>query len=144
MLEYFVVICVSYIFIFALIFVLIGAGGINKPKQYICKNCGKVFDRAQRLTKHLEKCIAAQNYICDQCDKICHKKDRLIKHMKKHNQTHECDICGKFFEKANTLIKHKERANIFSCDGHCARRFCSRDALQIHQRSTQQQRQQPT
>ena len=33
------------------------------------------------------------------------------------------------------MKRHKERANIFSCDEHCSRRFCSRDEFEKHQRS---------
>ena len=94
MLDYLIIIFISYFSIFVLIITVIGAGAMN-TKKFVCKNCKKSFDRATHLTKHQEKCreegenlIATQNFICEKCDRIFDRKDRLTKHKTKHNAKH--------------------------------------------------------
>ena len=134
MLEYFRIVfgvCVSFII---LIFVVITMSG-GAVKQFICKKCGKLFDRETRLKAHQKKC-GQGDFICEKCDMIFNRESRLTAHRQKHNNKHECNICGHFFQKGRDLRRHKERANVLSCGEHCQRGFCSLDALQTRQRST--------
>ena len=163
--DFVIVIFSCFIFIFALILAFIGMVSKKTDNKFICKNCGKTFNRNKRLSDHLVKCCeegpstSAQNlicnicnknasmethqkkcvpgdFICEKCDKIFDRQSSLIKHREKHNETHECEICGNFFRKTRDLRQHKERANIFSCNRHCERRFCNLDALYKHERTT--------
>ena len=80
----------------------------KERQQHKCNECEEIFLYRHLLTKH-KKQAHKKNFICKECNKIFKSKENLKNHMKTHLETREkykCDHCEKSYTKKSNLTKH--------------------------------------
>ena len=92
----------------------------NAASVFICKYCGKIFDRIGHCQNHEVTHTGELPYECDFCDRKfsmrCNKK-RHIDEMHIKDKKHECDKCGKKFSRNYHLKRH--RKSMENANGKC-------------------------
>ncbi|ODM95751.1 putative zinc finger protein [Orchesella cincta] len=75
----------------------------RREKSFPCKECGKVFPRADTLRRHVQSKHEPEEtmpYCCDHCGKMFGRKDRLVQHARTHftqSESFDCHLCGATF-----------------------------------------------
>ena len=125
--------------------------------KFICLQCDKVFDRAQRLQDHQNK--KSCNTVCTRCNHKFRDRSLLEKHQKNpvynvcdicdvqfchlndyrnHQRTvhgvnpTKCTVCFKEFRNDRELKSHQKNPSYNDCDV-CDKRFCSDRDYNSHQ-----------
>ena len=99
-------------------------------QQFICQNCGKVYEKLAYLTRHTElgKCVrprqnavaseCSESLTCSKCKTSFSKRSNLTRHLKKAScrslqktSIFECQRCKKTFSSAGTLKLHSRTHN---------------------------------
>ncbi|KAJ3010770.1 UNVERIFIED_CONTAM: hypothetical protein HDU68_001993 [Siphonaria sp. JEL0065] len=89
-----------------------GGGGGGAKGHFVCTepNCGKVFDRAQKLKSHAVSHKADRPFICGYCNLAFQRNHDLTRHMRLHTneKPHKCmaNGCQKSFMRADALKRH--------------------------------------
>ena len=75
----------------------------------MCDQCGKAFNQAVNLTRHIRTHTGVKSCVCDYCGKAFRAAGTLTTHMRTHTgeKPYECDQCGKAFSRAKYLTVHK-------------------------------------
>ncbi|XP_073450480.1 uncharacterized protein [Aquarana catesbeiana] len=110
----------------------------DKPKQYICSECGKGFSLYSYLTKH-QRCHSDEKpFTCIECGKCFRYKPSLVAHQRVHTgeKPFSCTECGKLFVtkfnlKAHAKVHTGEKP--VECPA-CGRCFSNNPALVKHLR----------
>ncbi|XP_059475381.1 zinc finger protein 423-like isoform X2 [Neocloeon triangulifer] len=111
----------------------------EKPKSYLCHQCGAVLTRRDSLLLHQARKHSKFQYKCAICKKGFKIESQYHAHQKSHsgNKEHKCDICGRAFALRNYLLSHLKRhtkqKNFLQCP-HCPRKFSSNETLQVHEK----------
>lgn len=82
--------------------------------DFVCDECGKVFNDRHNLRAHKKRHSKIETYICDVCGKSLRTRRNLRFHLRTHD--HElapvtqfiCEICGKDFDKRGLLNSHRQ------------------------------------
>ncbi|KAL3426552.1 C6 transcription factor [Phlyctema vagabunda] len=56
------------------------------PARHQCRICDRVYERADRLTRHLSMHENARRYLCQRCPKSYNRADLLRRHIQTHSQ----------------------------------------------------------
>lgn len=94
----------------------IGASEVSSA-EHICDECGKGFQRATNLKRHIDS-------------QICQKKNKPIK----EKQRFGCEKCGRSFDRKGCLTRHltqRKSACVIKCT-YCELDFISHATLQRH------------
>nr|XP_054751169.1 zinc finger protein 141-like [Lytechinus pictus] len=80
----------------------------NKPKTFVCPECGKVFNAHYNLTRHMPVHTGARPFVCKVCGKGFRQASTLCRHKIIHTneKPHRCHECGKAFNRSSTLNTH--------------------------------------
>ena len=82
----------------------------RKPKAMLpCDTCGKEFDRASLLKRHIRTHTGERPHVCDICNKGFSTSSSLNTHRRIHTgeKPHKCELCGKTFTASSNLYYHK-------------------------------------
>lgn len=108
---------------------------VQKPNQFTCDICGKVFSTKKLLKKHLIRHNEKPTISCEVCGKLFRFKYELTGHARSHSgPTFQCDICSKMFIHKSHLNAHKKRhleQFIAFCD-ICNKGFISQNECTSH------------
>ncbi|XP_041472635.1 zinc finger protein 567-like [Lytechinus variegatus] len=76
-----------------------------------CPTCGKMFKRANELSKHKVIHAATKPHPCSVCDKAFTQKSNLRIHMRQHtgDKPYVCDVCEAAFVNKVSLKNHKKK-----------------------------------
>uniref|UniRef100_A0A3B5R341 C2H2-type domain-containing protein n=1 Tax=Xiphophorus maculatus TaxID=8083 RepID=A0A3B5R341_XIPMA len=106
---------------------------VLKPKKcFVCTYCGKVFERAGHLERHLRK----RTFWCS----VCGKSFQCSSHLSIHHRTHTgekpygCGQCGKRFTQQSSLRVHQRTHSgerPYSCS-QCGKSFIMMHHLKRH------------
>lgn len=80
----------------------------GKQKNFVCSECGKVFNAHYNLTRHMPVHTGARPFICKICGKGFRQASTLCRHKIIHTseKPHKCLTCGKAFNRSSTLNTH--------------------------------------
>lgn len=80
----------------------------NKPKTFVCAECGKIFNAHYNLTRHMPVHTGARPFVCKVCGKGFRQASTLCRHKIIHTneKPHRCHECGKAFNRSSTLNTH--------------------------------------
>ncbi|XP_076358792.1 uncharacterized protein LOC143251227 [Tachypleus tridentatus] len=83
-------------------------GSSKKPRNFVCAECGKVFNAHYNLTRHMPVHTGARPFVCKVCGKGFRQASTLCRHKIIHTQEkpHKCLTCGKAFNRSSTLNTH--------------------------------------
>lgn len=90
---------------------------------HICERCGKGFSYNYRLNRHKEKCYRDKptEFVCEECGLVFEERKKLRTHLRKHNYASKkksvklneplepsifCDLCGKMFTTKSHFSLH--------------------------------------
>ncbi|XP_034247232.1 zinc finger protein 22-like, partial [Thrips palmi] len=110
-----------------------------RGKRHACQHCGKVFQWAAELARHLRTHTGEKPFQCKVCGKKFSQSSSLIKHERIHTgeKPFQCKVCGKKFSESSNLIKH-ERIHTgekpFQCKV-CEMKFTQSSDLKAHERT---------
>lgn len=99
-----------------------------KKIKFMCVNCKKIFDRAERLQAHQKQCDLCEQVLCGVKSYNHHRKTAHAVRPTK------CDTCTKEFPKHRDLLQHQKNP-IFNGCGICKKKFCHLSDYNHHQRS---------
>jgi KRAB domain-containing zinc finger protein len=118
-------------------------------KKQVCGVCGKEFQFAKYLKKHMLK-HGEKNFVCEACGKRFETKYMLKMHQECHSEVRPyiCNICKSSYKRYRNLLAHeqevhgifslgpgKEKESLsFSCDV-CKKEFTTQKRLVIHMRT---------
>ena len=116
----------------------------EKTKIYTCDECGKSFEKENKLQKHLrihERAKEQQDtnfkrFLCHICSKTFRQNTGLMFHMRTHTgyKPHVCKYCGRGFTSNSNCINH-ERTHTgdrpFVCH-FCSAAFAKSCTLKAH------------
>lgn len=79
-----------------------------KQKNFVCSECGKVFNAHYNLTRHMPVHTGARPFVCKICGKGFRQASTLCRHKIIHTseKPHKCLTCGKAFNRSSTLNTH--------------------------------------
>lgn len=82
--------------------------GNGKQKNFVCSECGKVFNAHYNLTRHMPVHTGARPFVCKICGKGFRQASTLCRHKIIHTseKPHKCLTCGKAFNRSSTLNTH--------------------------------------
>ncbi|XP_062033561.1 uncharacterized protein LOC133748646 [Lepus europaeus] len=106
---------------------------------YICKECGKVFNKNCLLTRHEQMHSGVKPYRCLECGKTFSKSTHLLQHHIIHTgeKPYKCMECGKAFNRSSHLVRHQRihtGEKPYKC-GECGKAFTHRSTFVLHKRS---------
>lgn len=80
----------------------------GKQKNFVCSECGKVFNAHYNLTRHMPVHTGARPFVCKICGKGFRQASTLCRHKIIHTseKPHKCLTCGKAFNRSSTLNTH--------------------------------------
>lgn len=116
-------------------------GNLARSQTFTCLVCTRSFTNRSHLNRHSDRFhpdphtslfVIGQPHPCTRCTLIYNSKTELDQHTA---TTHGCPDCGKMFTEIANMYRHmiKKHGGLL-CLG-CSRRFATRIALRIHQRS---------
>jgi uncharacterized Zn-finger protein len=111
----------------------------EKEKKYAhtCNECGKVFEKKNRLEDHIRSVHENNPYICFACNNIFARRDRLVPHIRNahlERKEYQCEECDKSYTTAKILQRHKktEHSNQrYECN-QCRKQFARNENLKKH------------
>ena len=80
-----------------------------KKAKHECVDCKQVFDRAERLTIHIQR--GCNHTTCTTCCRKFSRHRDLLRH-RKNADAKVCDVCSKTFCHQSELQRHKRTAHI--------------------------------
>ena len=84
----------------------------HKKHEFICEECGKVYENNTKLSYHKMVKHSEPELKCDQCSKKCFTQHGINKHIKDVHEKKACTMCGEMFSdkgmKAHMYRKHTE------------------------------------
>ncbi|KAM4641954.1 uncharacterized protein O3C94_016313 [Discoglossus pictus] len=110
-----------------------------KPKKsYACPECGKIFVKKSRLTRHKTLHSGEKAFTCSECGKCFRYQSSLLTHQRIHTgeQLYECFVCNKRFTVQSLLVNHQRihtGEKPFACQ-ECGKRFGKKSTLVEHQK----------
>lgn len=113
-------------------------GGKERPKKYLCSECGKGFYKPSALQIHMHSHSNDRSFVCDQCSKRYTSASALRLHVKSAhtNIQYECDQCKKQFRTVNNLKRHINdihNRKEFHCH-ICSRKYADQAGFKNHMR----------
>lgn len=113
-------------------------GGKERPKKFLCSECGKGFYKPSALHTHMRSHSNDRNFQCEFCSKRYTSRGALRLHnLSVHTNTrHECNLCHKEFRTVNNLKRHKNDIHDrkeFSCH-ICGRKYADQAGFKNHMR----------
>ncbi|XP_063608019.1 zinc finger protein 252-like [Penaeus indicus] len=110
----------------------------SPEQQYTCKQCGEIFQRAERLKIHELNHSGERPFKCNECTAAFTAKAMLIRHKKVHTgeKPYSCDECKTCFTESGSLKVHKRMHSgekPFKCD-QCDVAFSGAGMLATHKR----------
>lgn len=105
----------------------------------VCEHCGKGFETAGTLHRHLWLHSDDNPHKCEHCGKGFHSASVLTNHLMTHLgsnkiKIHECEVCGKRFSHDNSLRRHRcvhTGEKPYKC-GRCEKAFTTSTNLRRH------------
>jgi len=82
--------------------------GVDRPKPFECRQCGKSFDYNSLLTRHLRTHSEEKQFECSQCGKTFTQKGSLTIHLRIHSgeRPYACSQCEKTFADKSNMTRH--------------------------------------
>ncbi|XP_046975276.1 zinc finger protein 184-like isoform X11 [Vanessa cardui] len=111
----------------------------QKPKNYKCPDCGKVFDKWHPYRAHFILSHTDDNFSCSFCGLKFDTKRALLEHKVIHTKekSFSCNICSKSFARKKNLIQHSwihSEFKRFQCN-ICSKQFNQRVSWKTHMKS---------
>nr|XP_033790480.1 zinc finger protein 350-like isoform X2 [Geotrypetes seraphini] len=105
-------------------------------KSFVCKSCGKNFDKKPCFISHQETHREEKTFLCSECGKAFTLRRYLLKHERVHKgeRPFACAQCGKTFPRKDTLIVHQKfhtGERPFHCS-ECGQCYILKKHLQAH------------
>ena len=99
--------------------------------RHSCPECGKNYDHARSLSRHLKDCLKDKDLTCPRCLKTFKTPYKLVVHKCRAKQ---CALCKAVFREARDLKKHMRAHDVESakqCEV-CGRQFKMVEWLKKH------------